>query len=381
MTRSKNNCDTTNSACWRVRALIDTTALCHNLALVRKLAPDCKVMAVVKANAYGHGMVCITHHIAELVDAFAVATLQEGIECRMANPTLPITVLSGLHHSATAAHATALEVYQRYRLDPVVYTFEHIEWLAQSQDAPRTLWLKIDTGMSRLGIAPAQVPEAVARLRANRCIKQIRLMSHLANADASENDFTDKQLAQFQQSTAQYELERSLANSAAILNWPQTHFQWVRPGLMLYGCSPLGDGSAALPNLKPVMQLESRLLTVKNIAAGQSVGYGSAFIATVPMRIGLVGLGYGDGYPYSISPSAAVLIGNTRARIIGRVAMDMLTVDLTHHPQAKSGSTVVLWGNLLPVAEVAKWAATIPYELLCKVTMRVPRIPGSAHSA
>lgn len=363
---------------WRARALIDCAALHHNLDVVRQLAPGCKIMAVVKSDAYGHGMQRITNEIATRVDAFAVATLQEGIDCRLANPSplIRITVLSGLQQ------ADALEVYQQHQLTPVAHTATHVEWLTKYRGAPLSLWLKLDTGMSRLGIAPQQVEKAIAKLRANESIKEIDLMSHFANADSEEDDFTTKQLDCFQQYTDQYaeqhsgqdSLERSIANSAAIMAHPKTHFQWVRPGIMLYGASPLLGRQATELNLKPVMQLESQLIAIKEVAAGQPIGYGGTFVASSTMRIGIVGLGYGDGYPWAIDSAAEVLIDAKRVPIVGRVAMDMLTVDLTKCETVEVGSKVVLWGDGLGVEEVANWAGTISYELLCKINARVPRI-------
>ena len=357
-----------NTEDWRTRALIDTAALRDNLALARRLAPGCGVMAVIKANGYGHRMELITREIAAQVDAFAVATLQEGIDCRIANPSVAVTVLSGLQQPSSLA------LCERYRLDPVAHTFEHVEWLEQYGGAPLRPWLKIDTGMNRLGIEPQQAGEAIARLRRNRQVQSIRLMSHLANADDTEDDYSSVQLKRFRRCTDQYQLERSLANSAAVMKWPQTHFQWVRPGIMLYGGSPLSGCHGPELGLKPVMQLEARLLSIKTVAAGQPVGYGGTFVTSAPTRVGVVGFGYGDGYPRVVSRSAAVLIGGVRAPVIGRVAMDMTTVDLSRCAEAAIGQKVVIWGSGLSVDEVANWAGTISYQLLCRVSERVPRV-------
>ena len=365
---------------WRARALIDAGALRHNLELVRKLAPNSRVMAVVKANAYGHGMAAVSRVIADQVDALAVATLDEGIDCRAANPSLPVVVLSGLQHSAS------LDICRRYQLQPVVHTLPQVAWLEQYGGEALNLWLKIDTGMNRLGIAPEQVADVVARLRHCRGVSNLRLMSHLANADEPDeadspdnsdnpdDHGTQKQLRMFKQYTDPYPLERSLANSAGVMNCPQTHLHWVRPGIMLYGGSRLPGRGAAQPPLQPVMQLEARLLSVKEIAGGQPVGYGGTFVTAAPMRIGVVGFGYGDGYPRALSPGAEVLLGDVRVRLIGRVSMDMTTVDLSRCPNAVAGDTVVMWGNGLSVDQVASWGATIADELLCAVGARVERI-------
>ena len=353
---------------WHARALIDAAALRHNLALVRRHAPGCRVMAVIKSNAYGHGMAVVSREIAGEVDAFAVATMREGVDCRIANPAVPVTVLSGLRRPASLSQC------QQYRLEPVVHTREHLEWIEQYDGAPLTLWLKIDTGMGRLGIEPGYVAAAAARLRRNRKVENIRLMSHLANADDIEDEYSAIQLRRFKQCTDQYEMERSLANSAAVMRWPQTHFQWVRPGIMLYGGSPLLGCHGPGLGLKPVMQLEARLLAVKTVAAGQPLGYGGDFVTAAPLRIGVVGFGYGDGYPLALSPSAGVLIGGVRAAVIGRVSMNMITVDLSGCKEAAIGRKVVLWGGGLSIDEVAKWAGTVSYELLCKVSDRVARM-------
>ena len=353
---------------WRARALIDADALRHNLARVRELAPGCRVMAVIKSNAYGHGMAAVSREIGARVDGFAVATLQEGIDCRRANPSTPVTVLSGLQQP------DALDLCRRHRLDPVLHDLEHLRWLEHYRGAPLDPWLKIDTGMNRLGIAPARTGDAVARLRRNPRVGSIRLMSHLANADDGEDDYSAVQLKRFNLATAAHEMERSLANSAGVMRAPQTHFEWVRPGIMLYGGSPLRGHLGAQLGLRPVMQLEARLLAVKRVAKGQPVGYGGDFVAPNALRLGVVGFGYGDGYPRLLGADAAALVGGVRAPLIGRVSMDMLALDVSDCADADIGRRVVLWGRGLGVDEVANWAGTISYELLCKVSERVARI-------
>ncbi len=385
-----------NSEHWRTRALIDCGALRHNLSVVRKLAPNCRVMAVVKANGYGHGMATVCAAIAKRVDAFAVASVEEGIECRAADLSLsaslsaplPVVVLSGLQRPASLA------LCSRYCLSPVVHSMEQVEWIERHDDEPLNLWLKIDTGMNRLGIAPDEVAAVVSRLRRSKYVTAIRLMSHLANADDPQDDLALQQLRRFQQCTDQYasqsasqsagqsasqfdgqsKLERSLANSAGIMHWQQTHMDWVRPGIMLYGGSPLIGSTASHLNLRPVMRLEARLLAIKEVAAGQPVGYGGTFITPTRMRIGIIGFGYGDGYPRVLSDAAEVLIGDVRAAVIGKVAMNMITIDLNRCPEAAVGQAVVLWGGSLGVDEVAGWAGTNAHEILCKVSERVARV-------
>jgi len=374
-----------NTGNWRARALIDGRALRHNLGVARRLAPNCRVMAVVKSNAYGHGMVEVSRALAGRVDAFAVATLQEGIDCRAAHPAAAVTLLSGLQRPAD------LELCRRQRLGPVLHDEEHLRWVEQCRamppSSPHSLspWLKIDTGMNRLGLAPAQVADAIARLRRSR-VKRIRLMSHLACADDTGDRRTEAQLRRFRRATDAWRAEgmaRSLANSAAVMRWPQTHFEWVRPGIMLYGGSPLLGCHGPQLGLQPAMHLEARLLSVKTVRKGEAVGYGGAFTAPQSMRIGVVGFGYGDGYPRvfhgaggagGAGSAPAVLIDGARAPLLGRVSMDMLTVDLSDCKGPATGQIVTLWGGALSVDEVAGWAGTISYELLCKINPRVERV-------
>ncbi|MGI9311759.1 MAG: alanine racemase [bacterium] len=360
---------------WRARALIDACALRRNLATARRLAPACKVMAVIKSNAYGHGIEAVVGALSRRVDAFAVATAQEGIACRALAPATPITLLSG------PGDADEVALCQRERLDPVVHTSAQVEWLAQYDGAPLTAWLKIDTGMGRLGLAPAQASAAIAKLRRNRALAELRLMSHLANADDADDDFSTTQQTRFQRIAETRELACSLANSAGVMRWPQTHLDWVRPGIMLYGASPLRDARAPAIGLRPAMRLQARLLAIKHLAAGQPVGYGGAFVTAAPTRLGVVGYGYGDGYPrFADDASAAVQVGSRRAPIIGRISMDLTAVDLTAHDDAvEVGDEVTLWGDdQLGVDEVAQWANTIAYDLLCRVGARVLRVAADS---
>lgn len=370
----------TQTANWRARAGIDARALRHNLGRARGLAPGCRVMAVVKSNAYGHGLAQVAGALATHVDAFAVATLQEGVDCRRAAPESPVTILSGLQRPDDLA------VCARARLHPVLHSEEHLQWVEQRGGSfMRALnpWLKIDTGMNRLGIAPARVADAVARLQ-RRGVDNIGLMSHLAAADDAGDagdGFTDLQLRRFKRATDGFGLRRSLANSAAVMRMPRTHFDEVRPGIMLYGGAPLLGRRGPALDLQPVMHLQARLIAVKTIRKGESIGYGRDFTAPKSMRIGVVGFGYGDGYPRVVdrggrgddSSAPAVLIHGKRAPLVGRVSMDMLTVDASAIDNARIGDTVTLWGDGLSVDEVAAWAGTISYELLCKISERVQR--------
>lgn len=333
-------------------------------------------MAVVKCNAYGHGLAQVAGALARHVDAFAVATLQEGVDCRQAAPESPVTILSGL------LRPEDLAVCARARLHPVLHCEEHLQWVERRRGQVKSLnpWLKIDTGMNRLGIAPARVADAVARLQ--RVGVNIRLMSHLASADDASDGFTDAQLRRFKRATDAFDVERSLANSAAVMRLPATHCDWVRPGVMLYGGSPLLGIHGPALDLQPVMQLQARLIAVKTVRKNDAIGYGLDFTAPKSMRIGIVGFGYGDGYPRTVdrggdASAPAVLINGNRAPLVGRVSMDMLTVDVSKI-EARIGDEVTLWGDGLSVDEVAAWAGTIAYELLCKISERVERVPRTS---
>ena len=237
--------------------------------------------------------------------------MHEGIACRELNPTLPVVILSGVYEPS------ALDLCAYHRLQPVVSTAAHLQWLEQYRGEPLSLWLKIDTGMNRLGIATHEVADAIARLQRNQRLSSIRLMSHLANADDGEDSCSERQLRLFKECTESYQMERSLANSAGVMQWRQTHFDWVRPGIMLYGGTPLLGSYGEQLGLRPVMNLQSRLLSVKDIERGQAVGYGGTFVAPAAMRIGVVGFGYGDGYPRVVNAQAAALLCGVRVRCSG----------------------------------------------------------------
>jgi len=355
----------------RAHALIHLAALRSNIARVRELSCGAGVMAVIKADAYGHGLKTISSSIRDQVDAYAVATLKEGIECRQAQSLKPVVVLSEWWC------AEQLRDFEAYRLQPVVHHRNHCEWIASYTGSPLSVWLKIDSGMNRLGVSTKEALSIYKKLLKLDGVKAVRAMSHLANADRAHDDFTKNQLKTFRTCSAAMDCEKSLANSGGIINWPETRFQWVRPGLMLYGASPVAGVSPEKLGLSPVMQLQARLISVKSARKGESVGYGSDAITRRDSVIGIVGLGYGDGYPRVVSNEAAVSIGGRRAPLLGRVSMDMITVDLTGLEGVNVGDVVTLWGKELNVDEVARWAGTIPYEILCKVTTRIPRISVS----
>jgi alanine racemase len=353
-------------------ARLDAGALRHNLQQVRKHAPHARVMAVVKANGYGHGLAWVARTLKDSVDAFGVASVEEGIQLREAGISEPVCLLEGFFSS------DELPLLAKHRLAPAIHNENQLATLAQTPSSLKlSVWLKIDTGMHRLGFAPAAVPEIVKRLRACAAVAEVRLMSHFARADIPSDVETLAQLDGFRACANELGLESSLANSAGILAWPQSHFDWVRPGIMLYGASPLTQLSAAQIDLRPVMTLQTALIAVHARRKGDSIGYGGDWRCPEDMPVGVAAIGYGDGYPRHATAGAPVLVNGQRVPLIGRVSMDMITLDLRAQPQAKIGDPVVLWGEGLPVEDVAKNAGTISYELLCRVAERVPRVVGN----
>ncbi|HEB54882.1 MAG TPA: alanine racemase [Gammaproteobacteria bacterium] len=352
------------------QARIDLSALRHNLALARRHAPDSKQLAVIKANAYGHGMLRLAQAL-EDADAFAVARISEALHLREAGIGKDILLLEGVNNR------DELQLAQQQQLQLVVHQAEQISLLQQVRGEPLSVWLKIDTGMQRLGFRPEQAALAYRQLRECAAVKGAPvLMTHLANADDRSSANTEEQCRRFEQAVADLDAEHSIANSAGLLGWPATRRHWVRPGIMLYGASPFIDSCAADWELQPVMSLETRLIAIKKCQKGEAVGYGSRWRCPEDMRIGIAAIGYGDGYPRHASDYTPVLINNQRAGIVGRVSMDMLAIDLRECAAAKIGDSVLLWGRsdegiMLPAEDVAQKAASIAYELFCHVTPRV----------
>jgi len=346
---------------------LNMQALRHNVDRVREYAPESKVMAVIKANAYGHGMVTIAQHLSSNVDALAVARIDEAVRLRAANITGRILVLQGF------TQAEELDVFLQYQLDAVVHSEQQIQILeAASLDSQLSVFFKVDTGMNRLGVLPKQFSKLLLRLQQCASVNpSISFMTHFSNADDIQDNKTAQQLALFEQLTKGYGGDKSCANSAAIVAWPEARTDWVRPGLMLYGVSPLLHGTAKSLDLKPVMSLYSRIIALKQVTKGEAVGYGSGWVAEKEMLIGVVSIGYGDGYPRYAKNGTPVLIANTRVPLAGRVSMDMLTIDLSTCPKTKIGDKVTLWGEGLSVEEIASYSGTIPYTLLCGITRRV----------
>ena len=347
-------------------ARIDLSALQSNLQRVRSAAPSSKIMAVIKANGYGHGMTRVARALAT-ADAFGVACIEEAVLLRDAGITQPILLLEGFYDTAE------LDPVCEYKLSVVVHQPYQIDILENSTvSAPVHVWVKIDSGMHRLGFDAQHVAHAYRRLQAcSKVAKPLRLMTHLADADNRHEDVTRRQVDCFNATVSGYKDERSIANSAAIIAWPQTHVEWVRPGIMLYGISPFSDSIGIAEDLHPVMSFTSKLIAINKFKKGDRIGYGGEWECPEDMTVGVVAVGYGDGYPRGVSSGTPVVINGQRIPVVGRVSMDMITVDLRGMTSARVGETVTLWGNDLPVEEIAKCADTIPYELVCRVTQRV----------
>jgi alanine racemase len=353
-----------------IRALIDTRALGHNLEVIRSRAGAARVMAVVKANAYGHGLTATAQALAD-ADAFAVARLEEGIALRSAGMSQPVVLLEGVF-TAEQLHAAA-----DHRLDLVVHDPLQLELLEEANNASRfVIWVKIDTGMNRLGFAPGQFPPALARLRALTPPPQhIRLMTHLACANERDEGMTRAQLERFRKAIHGLSFHTSIANSAGIFGPMPIGGDWVRPGIALYGVSPFSDCLGTDLGLAPVMTLTTSVIALRRIARGETVGYGGTWVAPRDAAIAIVAGGYGDGVPRNLAPGTAILVDGRPAPLAGRVSMDMLAVDVSGLEGVRVGTPVVLWGAGLPVEEQARRAGTIAYELLCSVSQRVPLEP------
>jgi alanine racemase len=345
-----------------IRAAISAGAISHNLSVARRHAGSAKVWAVIKANAYGHGLERAAR-AARAADGFAVLDFEEAACLRRAGLAQPILLLEGMFERDDVA------LVAQHRLTPVIHRREQIEMLAAAA-APVDVYLKVNSGMNRLGFAGNDVAGAYQALAAHPRVKSITLMTHFADADGATG--IDAQLERFARLTKSFRGARSLANSAALLRSPQARGDWVRPGIMLYGCSPFADQSAQALGLRPAMTLTSEIIAVQQLAAGDGVGYGFAFRAERPMRIGVVACGYADGYPRHAPAGTPILVNGQRTRTVGRVSMDMITLDLSELPQASLGSAVTLWGEGLSADEVGAAAGTLSYELLCALAPRVP---------
>ncbi len=374
---------------------VDLAAIRTNLRTVKKLAPESNILAVVKANAYGHGAVPVAKSIEAYVDKLTVSCVEEATELRQEGISKPIVLLEGVFE------ASELDWVSANQCEPVIHNEQQLQQLIQADLAsPLSVWLKIDTGMHRLGIAPTEVTRFYQALHRSKNVKGVVLLSHFSCADevsgvstglpdalgtpisTPTQSFTQYQGRIFEQSLGALidanltdfdlsDLTCSLANSAAILAWPDYHLDWVRPGIMLYGVSPFSHSQANAEQLVPAMNFSSEITALRSLNAGQSVGYGNTWTAQRPSVIATVAVGYGDGYPRSAKSGTPVLVNGQRARLVGRVSMDLITLDVTDIPSVELGSKVILWGDSLSVNEVANWSDTIGYELVTRMPTRV----------
>ncbi len=353
-----------------IRASFKLSALRHNLGVARRHAPKSRVWAVVKANAYGHGLLRAAQALAA-ADGYALLDLNDAVRLREAGSAKPMLLLEGIFQPADLA------IVDQYGLTTVVHDVEQILMLERARLSSQiAVCLKLNTGLNRLGFTGAGVRAAYSRLQAGGKVGTISLMTHFADADGPAG--VARQLARFSEWTAGLQGEVTLANSAAILRYSETHADWMRPGIMLYGCSPFAEVSAEALGLQPLMTLTSEIIAVQDLKPGDRVGYGGTFEAARPMRVGVVACGYADGYPRHApgfrDRATPVVVAGERAHTVGRVSMDMLCVDLSAIPQARVGSPVILWGEGLPADDVAASAGTVSYELLCALAARVPQV-------
>ena len=345
-----------------IEALFDGAALKHNYQIIQSRAPHSRAYAVIKANAYGHGVMRVAQALAD-ADGFALLEISTAIELRRNFPDKPILLLEGVFSAAELA------LCAEHQLSIVLHSAQHLAWLDEAQQAI-AVFIKLNTGMNRLGFPCEQAADLVARLRQHPRVAAITLMTHFATADDAEQGIA-QQWEKFQAATQGLGLPLSLANSAAIFAYPEVQGDWVRPGLALYGASPFAGQSAASLGLKPVMTLRSKIIAVQSLQAGDTVGYGATFRASSAMRVGIVACGYADGYPRHAPTGTPVWVAGRKTRLLGRVSMDMLCVDLTAI-DAGVDSEVELWGASIPIDDVASAAGTISYELMCAIAARVP---------
>ena len=354
------------------QAQIDPTAWQHNVQCVREWAPQARVWAVVKANAYGHGVERAAQALSS-ADGYAVATLGEAIELRRLQPHHPILLLEGVNRAEQLADVVACQ------LQTVVHCQTQLDQIRQStaqrlDTQPLVVWLKVDTGMHRLGFAPSDLESARTLLASCPGVQLEGVMTHLACADALDQpEPTLQQLALFDACVRPGD-RLSIANSAAVIGWPQTHNDWVRPGIMLYGSSPFAERNGVDLGLRPVMTLTAPVLAVRTVLAGEAIGYGQAWRAERDSRIATVAIGYGDGYPRQAPNGTPIWLNGQTVPLAGRVSMDMLMIDVTDLDRVSVGDMTELWGKRLSVDEVARAIGTIGYELLTRVTARVERV-------
>ncbi|OGA42067.1 MAG: alanine racemase [Betaproteobacteria bacterium RIFCSPLOWO2_12_FULL_68_19] len=348
-----------------IRATISAGALAHNLMVAKAYASGARLWAVIKANAYGHGLERAARAL-EAADGYALLDFQEAARLRVAGIDRPLLMLEGFFKPADVA------LLHKYALTPVIHNSEQVEMLRLAAlPGEIDVYLKVNSGMNRLGFTVDSLRPAYNAIRLHPQVRNITLMTHFADADGAGG--VKAQLDWFNELTKPFEAgQRSLANSAALIAFPETRADWVRPGIMLYGCSPFSDRSAASLGLKPAMTLGSEIIATQHLQPGERIGYGFSYEAVGEMTIGVVACGYADGYPRHAPSGTPVLVNGKRARIVGRVSMDMLCVDISDIPEAYIGTPVTLWGEGLSADEVAAAAGTLSYELLCALAARVP---------
>ena len=364
-------------------ATINSAALRHNIQLIKSFAPNQKLLAMIKANAYGQGLLPAAHILADQVDGFGVARLREALEIQETGYTGKILLVEGFFD-----REELLKTLSR-RFDSVIHCYEQLElleqvakeWEEEQQKGfwkrktkiyfPINVWLKIDTGMHRLGVHPEQVDEFYQRLKKCPLVESISFVSHFSRADEFDCGYTEKQIATFEQATQSYpEHARSISASSGILYWKQAHYEWVRPGIIMHGISPHYEPITHL-GFQPVMTLSSSLIAVRTHKAGEPVGYGGTWVSSKDTKLGIIAMGYGDGYPRNAPEGTPVLINGRKVPIVGRVSMDMLTVDLGADSQDKVGDEAIFWGKDLLIEEIAEHIGVISYELITKLTPRV----------
>ncbi len=347
-------------------AKISSVALKHNIQTIKQKAPNSKIIAVVKANAYGHGVVFVSSAVEKMVDCFGVARLEEALRLRSNGITKPILLLEGFFCSKD------LPILAVNNIQTVVHNIEQLQALQKAElPNPIKVWLKIDTGMHRLGVDLTQVDEFYQALKNSPNVDaNIGFVSHFSRADEINSDYTALQLNRFLHTTKDKQGERSIAASGGILFWENSHLEWIRPGIIMYGISPVNIPAQEY-DLTPVMTLTSSLISIKPHKKGEPVGYGGVWVSDKETKIGVVAIGYGDGYPRDVPTGTPVYLNGRRVPIVGKVSMDMLTVDLGLESQDKVGDEVILWGKQLPIEEIAQISGMLSYELITKLTPRV----------
>ncbi|ODN43992.1 alanine racemase [Piscirickettsia litoralis] len=355
------------------RVLLSRSALLHNLKKVRQKAPKSKVLAMVKAYGYGHGFK-VAEYLDTHVDGFGVAAIEEGVKLREQGITSPIVLMEGIFSPEE------LKRVEEYNFSLVVHCQEQIDWLYNytAKIQPINIWLKLDTGMGRLGFnctskeSLDSLIDIYTSLKKSHKVAELGLMSHFACADEPWHELNKKQISAFHRVKKKLPGPYSCANSAAIFNFNNETYDWVRPGIMLYGISPFADISAEELDLQPVMHVVTQLISVKLLRQGEFVGYGATWQCPEDMLVGIISLGYGDGYPRLAPNGTPFLVHGERCGLVGRVSMDMIAIDLRKCPEVSVGEQVTVWGDGLPVEEIAQHVGTIAYELVCNMPLRAP---------